>query len=84
MGRQLMELYDEFADKVTACDDWLIKNGFPGCLSIFLAEGHGSPRDEPENVTWQAFQSALFVLEVALAQLLMSWGITPSAVAGHR
>lgn len=31
----------------------------------------------------QAFQSAIFALEVGLAELLTSWGVTPTAVIGH-
>lgn len=35
------------------------------------------------NQTWLA-QPALFVTEYALAQLLMSWGVQPQAIIGHR
>ncbi|KAJ5658159.1 polyketide synthase [Penicillium longicatenatum] len=92
MGRSLMSLFPGFANTVMACDQWLIDNQYPSCLAIFEAQppeiGQAGakttvtpPLDRLE--TWEAFQTALFVLEVALARLLMSWDIIPTAVAGH-
>lgn len=82
MGRALMSIYPTFSKIVYECDQLLSKNGFPGCLDIIM----GDKGDDGEtNISqMQAFQSAMFVLEVALAKLLISWNILPVAVIGHR
>lgn len=49
------------------------------------------PVDDPEQTEWAAqqlqqtmlVQAALFVVEYALAQLWMEWGVRPSAMIGH-
>ncbi|KAI1746759.1 putative polyketide synthase [Xylaria castorea] len=82
MGRQLLSIYPVFSDTVYRCDRILKSNGFPGCLDIIRSEETMS--DEPKDpLQLQAFQSAIFALEVSLSQLLMSWNIFPQAVIGH-
>ncbi len=83
MGRQLLSIYPLFSDTIHRCDRILRLNGFPGCLDIIQSEEATSP-DPKDLVQLQAFQSAIFALEVALSQLLMSWNILPQAVIGHR
>lgn len=79
-----MELYSDFANTVRICDRWLVSNNFPGCLDVIQADSSDSVTDVSDTTLWQAFQSGIFVLEVAIARLLLSWGIKPVAVVGHR
>ncbi|KAI1131887.1 putative polyketide synthase [Nemania abortiva] len=82
MGRQLLLMYPLFSDIVHRCEQVLRSSGFPGCLGIIQSEEIMSP-DPADLLQLQAFQSAIFALEVALSQLLMSWNILPQAVIGH-
>jgi malonyl CoA-acyl carrier protein transacylase/acyl carrier protein len=83
MGQQLLSMYPIFAQTIHKIDQVLRQNGFPGCLDIINASR--APEDEniEETTQMQAFQSAIFALEVGLAELLTSWGVTPTAVIGH-
>ncbi|KAI1371042.1 putative polyketide synthase [Hypoxylon crocopeplum] len=83
MGQQLMSTYPVFSKTIHQCDQILKRNGFPGCLEIIDPSTAKSTKSKDTNAQLQAFQSAIFALEVALAQLLMSWNILPSIVAGH-
>ncbi|KAI1407233.1 putative polyketide synthase [Hypoxylon sp. FL1857] len=83
MGRELMSIYPVFSKVVRQCDRILRRNGFPGCLEIIDPSATSDANSEDTASQLQAFQSAIFALEVALAQLLMSWNIMPSIVAGH-
>ncbi|KAI1777287.1 putative polyketide synthase [Hypoxylon cercidicola] len=83
MGQQLMSIYPVFSKTVRQCDEVLRKNGFPGCLEVINPTPGGNADSEGSVLQLQAFQSAIFALEVALAQLLMSWNIRPDVVAGH-
>lgn len=65
------------------CERQLKSHGYPGCLEVI------APKDEvktqlPDLSQSRSFQVGIFVLEVALASLFMSWGVTPTAVVGHR
>lgn len=84
MGQQLMSIYPVFSKTVHQCDQVLRRNGFPGCLEVINPSTSSKTDSEDNTLQLQAFQSAIFALEVALAQLLMSWNIRPSVVAGHR
>ncbi|PQK16682.1 hypothetical protein BB8028_0006g10010 [Beauveria bassiana] len=83
MGRELIEQYEDFAHTVNVCDGWLVKNNYPSCLAVITGEQRESEDGKVDAHTWQSFQSAIYVIEVALAKLLESWGIRPQAVAGH-
>ncbi|KAI0108849.1 putative polyketide synthase [Nemania sp. FL0031] len=82
MGRQLLSMYPLFSDTIHRCDRILRSNGFPGCLDIIQLEEAMLP-DPEDLLQLQSFQSAIFALEVALSQLLISWNILPQAVIGH-
>ncbi|KAJ3497537.1 hypothetical protein NLG97_g1826 [Lecanicillium saksenae] len=83
MGKALIGQYADFAQTVNMCHDWLVKNNYPSCLDVINNEESQSENGTVDKKTWQSFQSAIYVLEVALAKLLLSWGIRPQAVAGH-
>ncbi|KAL7622419.1 hypothetical protein AAE478_007924 [Parahypoxylon ruwenzoriense] len=83
MGQQLMSVYPVFSRTVHQCDQILRRNGFPGCLQIICPSETDNTNSEDSMLELQAFQSAIFSLEVALFQLLISWNIMPSAVVGH-
>ncbi|KAI9705151.1 MAG: Type I Iterative PKS [Bogoriella megaspora] len=84
MGSELIEIYPSFAKTVWECDAYLKECNYPGCAQIITAADDDNAIEHlTESTKLQAFQSAIFVLEVALAQLLMSWNIFPSAVVGH-
>ncbi|KAM3511578.1 hypothetical protein MY11210_004796 [Beauveria gryllotalpidicola] len=83
MGRELIEQYEDFAHTVNVCDSWLVKNNYPSCLAVINGEQRETEDGKVDAQTWQSFQSAIYVVEVALAKLLESWGIRPLAVAGH-
>ncbi|WP_330251596.1 SDR family NAD(P)-dependent oxidoreductase [Nocardia sp. NBC_00565] len=83
MGRALAARYPVFANAVTAATDalvaaggtrvWTPRNGFALGGS---AAGNGTS-------TTELVQPAIFAFQVALAELLGSWGVAPDAVAGH-
>lgn len=80
MGRELMMAYPEFKKTVLRCEQWLLRNGYPGFIGIMMSiEDHTSP-----SPALQSFQTAMFVLEASLARLLISIGIIPTLVVGHR
>ncbi|KAI0888173.1 putative polyketide synthase [Annulohypoxylon maeteangense] len=83
MGQQLMSIYPVFSRTIRQCDQILKRNGFPGCLEIIDPSTVANTNLEDNNSQIQAFQSAIYALEVALAQLLISWNILPSLVVGH-
>ena len=74
MGKDLMEIYPYFTKTIMECEQWLLRNGYPGCLGIILGKSSCE----------EAFPTAIFALEVALARLFVSWGIVPKVVVGHR
>ena len=78
-----MEMYPSFAKTVDHCHRLLVAWGYPSCLEVIQAEV-GSERHDDDTTQLQAFQTGVFVLEIALARLVISFGITPKAVAGHR
>ncbi|KAI0919364.1 Type I Iterative Polyketide synthase (PKS) [Taiwanofungus camphoratus] len=82
MGTDLYRSIPAFRQKVDQCHRKLTSWGYPGILGIINPSSEDSP-DSGATGSFEAFQSAVFVLESALASLWMSWGIQPDAVAGH-
>jgi len=82
MGQELYERYRVFRETVDDCESALQAARFPGILKVFGSATDMKPMAVGDEI--QAFQVALFVLEVGLARLWMSWGIKPCAVIGHR
>ena len=83
MGRGLYEeepLFKEIVDD--CCEELQSELGFD--LREVLYQAAGSSEESAERLKrTMVTQSALFVIEYALARLWMSWGITPSACLGH-
>ncbi|MGW0007891.1 acyltransferase domain-containing protein [Nocardia grenadensis] len=88
MGRMLAGRYQVFADAVAAAGDavaaaggprvWTPRYGFRPPGGFELAADTVEPSAHPEFV-----QPALFVYQVALAELLAAWGVRPDAAVGH-
>ncbi|KDQ50552.1 hypothetical protein JAAARDRAFT_583047 [Jaapia argillacea MUCL 33604] len=81
MGSTLYRTCALFRQHVDECHSILTTAGFPGVTSIIDAKAGDSGLSELEEL--EAYQASIFVLEYALAQLWISWGIFPSAVVGH-
>ncbi|KAN0113308.1 BcPKS8, polyketide synthase [Hyaloscypha variabilis] len=79
MGRELYEQYPVYASTIDACDSFLTSLGAPYSL---LDEMN---KDATESLINEAHisQPACTALQLALTDLLRSWGVSPVAVAGH-
>ncbi|TFK43602.1 polyketide synthase [Crucibulum laeve] len=81
MGKTLYATSTTFKSIIDECHTTLVNSGFPGIRQIILADSDGSGMQPLEE--FEAYQAAIFSLEYALAQVWISWGLTPSAVVGH-
>lgn len=81
MGKQLYETHSTFRSIVDRCASEL-EHRLPRPLLEVMFAAKGSREAELLDQT-QFTQPALFVLQIALAELYRSWGITPQWVAGH-
>lgn len=78
MGRQLLKQEAVFYEAIIRIDQ-LVQSRFGwSVLEVLLAE-----KDELRLDEIAVVQPAIFAIQVALAELLASWGITPDAVTGH-
>jgi non-ribosomal peptide synthase protein (TIGR01720 family) len=83
MGRDLYQHESFFREQVDACAELFhphLKLDLRDVL--YPTEAEAEKATEQLNQTWLT-QPALFVIEYALAQLWMSWGIKPQAMIGH-
>jgi acyl transferase domain-containing protein/acyl carrier protein len=84
MARGLFESRSEFRKVVTECSRLLEKPMGGVRLEDILYPSSSNGADATEKLGETAIaQPALFVVEYALARLLMSWGIVPQAMIGH-
>src|SRR5690606_15210923 len=79
MGRALYETQPTFRAALDECDA-ILQQYMPGGL-LPVMFGDESQVDRLNHTAYT--QPALFAMEYALAQLWLSWGITPHAVLGH-
>jgi acyl transferase domain-containing protein/acyl carrier protein len=78
MGRELLREEPAFHEAVARCDEQIRQIAGWSPLDELLAEEERSRFDQTEFA-----QPLLFTMQVALAALWKSWGVTPSAVVGH-
>ena len=76
MGRELYETHPSFRETLDRCDQILQPELGDSILKVLWEDS--SKLDQTRYA-----QPALFVLEYALAQLWISWGIRPAIVMGH-
>jgi thioester reductase-like protein len=78
MGRQLYDTSPLFRFRLQECHEALQSAGDFSLLDELFAAGTGSRLDQTAIA-----QPAIFGLQVALAALWESWGVSPAAVVGH-
>ncbi|KAI0746500.1 ketoacyl-synt-domain-containing protein [Daedaleopsis nitida] len=82
MGADIYRELPALARFVDDCDRRLVGMGFAGVSDVFRpSSAADASADRPDD--FEATQSALFVLELAIASLWTSWGVQPCAVIGH-
>ncbi|MCP5098041.1 MAG: acyltransferase domain-containing protein, partial [Chloroflexi bacterium] len=82
MGRNLYEHEPVFREQVDICADLLRPHLGLDLRSILYVDGQSDDAETQLKQTWLT-QPALFTVEYALAQLLLSWDIQPQAMIGH-
>lgn len=83
MGQELMTTSPPFKDTMVKCDRILRELGYPSMLGRF-EEGVAENDTPDQGVEIVISQCACVALEIALAEMFISWGITPDYVMGHR
>ena len=78
MGRELLKQEPVFYKAIERIDHAIQANFGWSLMDVLCAERSESRLDEIDVV-----QPVLFAIQVALAELWQSWGITPDAVVGH-
>lgn len=78
MGKQLLDAFSDFKANIRRFDQLARKQGFPGFQHI-LATSEGNI----DEFTPVVVQLATTCMQMAMARLWMSWGISPQAVVGH-
>jgi len=78
MGRELIRSQPLFRSKIEECDA-IFRSLGPWSLIEELSRGEEESRLHQTALA----QPAIFAIQVALANLWISWGISPSAVVGH-
>jgi acyl transferase domain-containing protein/NADPH:quinone reductase-like Zn-dependent oxidoreductase/SAM-dependent methyltransferase/acyl carrier protein len=79
MGRQLIEEEPVFRDVIIRCDELIAGLGSSWSLLRELTADESESRLRETAIA----QPAIFAIQVALAALWRSWGVTPDAIIGH-
>lgn len=82
MGSKLMDLCPKFRSTVLRCHRLLLEWGLPSCLDVIQPKQDAAHQPHDPMIL-EALQTGVFVLEVALAQVLMDLGVRPLIVSGH-
>ncbi|BBD64381.1 beta-ketoacyl synthase [Nostoc commune NIES-4072] len=83
MGRELYEVEPTFKKHVDSCAEILQRHLGLDIRSLLYPKEQDTETASKQLQQTALTQSALFVTEYALAQLLMSWGVQPEAMIGH-
>lgn len=83
MGKELYEREPLFRAEIQRCGDILSSRFGFGLLAALYPESEGESGAFDELEETSVAQPTLFAVEYALARLWLSWGIRPSALAGH-
>ncbi|MEL7406748.1 MAG: type I polyketide synthase, partial [Cyanobacteria bacterium J06558_2] len=83
MGRELYEVESTFKEHVDSCAEILQSYLNFDIRSLLFPNPEETEAASSQLQQTSLTQSALFVTEYALAQLLLSWGIRPEAMIGH-
>ncbi len=78
MGCQLLAQEPEFAAGLREVDHWIRHHAGWSLIDELGADARASRLDQVDII-----QPCIFGVQVALARLWRSWGVTPSAVIGH-
>ncbi len=83
MGRQLYDSEPVFRDTIDECAQ-LLEPRLKSDIREIMFPGPDAAEAAAENVRQTVIaQSAIFIIEYALAQLWMSWGVRPGKMIGH-
>jgi acyl transferase domain-containing protein len=82
MGRELYASEPIFRDEVNRAADAFLMHGIDLLSVLFPADGNREASVAAINQTRNT-QPALFAVEVALARLLMAYGVSPNGLLGH-
>jgi len=80
MGQQLMQAYPSFAESIRRMDAMLARSPFSG---LSLATELARPEVETRMKDLRVCQACIYAVQVALVELLGTWGVRPKAVVGH-
>ena len=83
MGRDLYETEPFFRQQIDNCNDLLKQHLNTDLRSILYPVSTQEAEAQKRLTQTDITQPALFVIEYSLAQLLMHWGIHPTAMVGH-
>ncbi|KUI69012.1 Conidial yellow pigment biosynthesis polyketide synthase [Cytospora mali] len=83
MGAELLTTSPHFSKTVLACDSILSASGFPKSAPYFAGDGLSYYQSLDSRSQIIVAQCACFVLEFALAQTWIAWGVVPDLVIGH-
>ncbi|KAK1988472.1 beta-ketoacyl synthase domain-containing protein [Colletotrichum cereale] len=81
MGKELVEQEPLFRERINSLDKVL--GGLPEPPSWTLQGLLVAPKDESRLSEAEFSQPCLLAIQVALVDLLRSWGVVPSAIVGH-
>ena len=83
MGRELYEVESTFKQHVDRCAEILQPHLGIDIRSLLYPELEETETASNQLQQTSFTQSALFITEYALAQLFLSWGVSPEAMIGH-
>lgn len=78
MSRDLYHTQNDFRDMIKSYDGIAIAQGLPSFIHLISEDGLDIATESPATV-----QMALVSLEIAMANLWLSWGMKPDLVIGH-